>query len=62
MPRAHYAAETFIKNHPDGLLKPIVVRIQLEFGHFTKVSVAATAECQHALAVAREAMRKAKYS
>ncbi len=38
------------------------VRIQLEFGHFTKLSVAATVDCQNTLTVAYEAMRKAKYS
>ena len=27
MPRTHDAAETFIKNHPDGLLKPIVGKL-----------------------------------
>ncbi len=43
MPRAHYAAEMFIKNHPDGLLKPIL-RIQLEFGRLTNMSVAARAK------------------
>jgi|GEM_PF-3089826 len=36
MPRAHYAAETFIKNHPDGLLKAIVGKLSrylAENGH-----------------------------